>query len=81
MGFIAPSLWCFNEYGEGLRRVLYEDLLFHDSYPRHLAPSAVGVPKLVKEIEAQHAAYFTKQAGVGSIAHFVCTQHMNDPKN
>lgn len=56
-------------------------LLFHDSYPRHLAPSAVGVTKLVKEIDGQHAAYFTKQAVVGSIAHFVCTQHMNDPKN
>ena len=24
MGFIAPSLWRFNEYGEGLRRMLYD---------------------------------------------------------
>lgn len=56
-------------------------LLFHDANPRDFAPSAVGVTKLVREIEAQHSSYFIKQADVGSLAHFVCIQRIKDPKN
>jgi predicted O-methyltransferase YrrM len=49
-------------------------LLFHDAYPRQLAPAAVGVTKLVEEISANHSDRFIHQAPVGSIAHFVKRQ-------
>ena len=53
-------------------------MLFHDAYSRELSPSAVGVTKLVQEIEARYAAFFTSRPKVGSIAHFVCCQRMKD---
>jgi predicted O-methyltransferase YrrM len=49
-------------------------LLFHDAYPRQLAPAAVGVTKLVEEIKAEHSHRFLHQDAVGSIAHFVSRQ-------
>lgn len=46
-------------------------LLFHDAVARDLAPSAVGVSRLVDEIGAEKPQRFIREPAVGSIAQFV----------
>jgi predicted O-methyltransferase YrrM len=46
-------------------------LVFHDAVARDLAPSAVGVSRLVEEIESEKPPRFRREPAVGSIAQFV----------
>lgn len=46
-------------------------LLFHDAVARDLAPSAIGVTRLVEEIENEKPRRFIREPAVGSIAQFV----------